>query len=71
MKEGTCSFCEDPLPEDAKGVFCDEMCKDLQSRSLNTKRAHKPKDTIFTPLPVSPSDVKGHKKKGETETEQE
>jgi len=41
MKEGCCSYCEDPLPKGAKGSFCDDMCKDLQSRMLTSRKAKK------------------------------
>ena len=68
MKEGICSYCEDPLPEGAKTSFCDEMCKDLQSRSIRTRK-RKVKDNLFAPLPSSPVDVVEQKKRFDTSVE--
>lgn len=60
MKEGCCSYCEDELPKDAKGSFCDDMCKDLQSRML-TSRKPKKKNSILDlgPVEKKPADSEG------------
>lgn len=34
MKPGYCQYCEDPLPEGRLEGFCDEVCQDLQARSV-------------------------------------
>lgn len=68
MRQTVCSYCEDPLPEGATSFFCDEMCKDLQSRSIRTRK-RKVKDNLFAPLPSSPADVVEQKKRFDTSVE--
>lgn len=41
VKEGCCSYCEDPLPGGVKQGYCDETCRDLDGRLIKPKRAGK------------------------------
>lgn len=62
MKEGCCSYCEDPLPKGMKGSFCDEMCKDLQSRMLTSRKTKKKSGSMV--IDIGPG---GEKKPAEPE----